>query len=141
MPDIIVVSDAVESTLVDLGGKSRREQVEAKTSRRGRETFNEGKEIECPKRKVIRVEPEETHDNVREAKSTEQEEEEDGTFVPSEVSFPQKPLFRCDNQCSEKTLSYWQLASVVINEGEESHTTNICQMCFNNSLKAKGETH
>ena len=33
-------------------------------------------------------------------------------------------MFRCDNQCSEKTLSFLQLASVVIQEGEESNTTN-----------------
>ena len=61
------------------------------------------------------------------------------TFAPSAMSVPQKPLFRCDNQCSEKTLSYWQLASLVSNAGEESYTTNLCQKCFNYSLKAKGE--
>ena len=55
------------------------------------------------------------------------------------VSVPQKPLFRCDNQCSEKTLSYWQLAVVVNNEGEESYTTNPCQKCFNKSLKEEGK--
>ena len=54
--------------------------------------------------------------------------------------FPQKMMFRCDKQCSEKSLSYWQLTSVVINEGEESYTTNLCQKCFDNSLMAKGET-
>ena len=85
------------------------------------------------------MESEETQDNVREAKGTEQEEKDERIFVPSAVSVPQKPLFRCDNQCSEKTLSYWQLVSVVIDEGEESYTTNLCQMCFNNSLKANGE--
>ena len=37
-----------------------------------------------------------------------------------------------------KTLSFWQLASVVIQEGEESYTTNLCQKCYNDSLKAKG---
>ena len=42
------------------------------------------------------------------------------SFVPSAMSVPQKPLFRCDNQCSEKTLSYWQLTSVVVNEGDEA---------------------
>ena len=46
---------------------------------------------------------EEAQDYVREAKSTEYEEEEERTFVPSAVSVPLKPLFRCDNQCSEKT--------------------------------------
>ena len=47
-------------------------------------------------------------------------------------------MFRCDNQWSEKTFSFWQTASVVIKEGEESYTTNFCQTCYNESLKAKG---
>ena len=59
VPAIIIVSDAVEGTFVDLDGESRREQVEAKLSRRGREILNEGEEIESPKRRVIRVESEE----------------------------------------------------------------------------------
>ena len=46
-------------------------------------------------------------------------------------------LFRCDNQCSEKTLSYWQLASVVLNEGDEAYTTNLCQKCFNKHSEGK----
>ena len=41
VPEIIIVSDAVESTFVDLDGKSRREQVEAKFS--GRERKRERK--------------------------------------------------------------------------------------------------
>ena len=68
VPEIIIVSDAVEGTLVDLDGESRHEQVEAKLSRRGREILNEGEEIRSPKRKVIRVESEETQDYVREEK-------------------------------------------------------------------------
>ena len=84
-----------------------------------------------PKRKVIRVESEETHDNVREERSTEFEEEEERTFIPSAASVPLKPLFRCDKQCSEKTLSNWQLASVVLNEGDEAYTTRLCQKCVN----------
>ena len=88
---------------------------------------------------MIRVESEETQDYVREAKSTEYEEEEERTFEPSAVSVPLKPLFRCDNQCSEKTFSLWQLASVVVNEGDEAKTTNLCQKCFNKRLQAKGE--
>ena len=35
VPEIIIVSDAVESTFVDLDGESRPEQVEIKLSRRG----------------------------------------------------------------------------------------------------------
>ena len=101
----------------------------------------EGEEIKSPKRKVIGVESEETQDYVGEAKSTEHEEEEERTFVPSAVSVrvPLKPLFRCDNQCSEKTLIYWQLASVVVNEGDEAHATNLCQNCFNKHFQAQGE--
>ena len=65
---------------------------------------------------------------------------EEISFVPSAISVPQKPLFRCDNRCSEKTLSFWQFASVVIiKEGEESYTTNFCQQCCNESLVARGE--
>ena len=48
----------------------------------------------------------------------------------------EEPLFRCDNQCSEKTLSFWQLASVVIKEGEESYAANLCHKFYNDSLKA-----
>ena len=83
------------------------------------------------------MESEETQDYVREGKSTEHEEEEERTFVPSAVSVPLNPLFRCDNQCSEKTLSYWQVASVEVNEGDEAYTTNLCQKCFNKHLQAK----
>ena len=84
-----------------------------------------------PKRKVMRVESEETQ-----AKDLNQEESEEISFVPSAISVPQKPLFRCDNQCSEKTLSFWQFASVVIKEGEDSYTPNLCQQCFHDSLVA-----
>ena len=41
---------------------------------------------------MIRVESEETQDYVREAKSTEQEEVEEMSFVPSAVSVPQKMI-------------------------------------------------
>ena len=139
VPEVIIVSDAVEGTPVDLDGESRHEHVEGKLLRWRREMLNEDEEIRSPKRKVIRVESEETQDYVKEGESTEKEEEEERTFVPSAASVPPKPLFRCDRQCSEKTLSYWQLASVVVNEGDEAHTTNLCQMCFNKHLQAKGE--
>ena len=139
VPEIIIVSDAVEGTFVDLDGESHHEQVETKLSRRGREMLNEGEEIRSPKRKVIRVESEESQDHVREENSTEFEEEEERTFIPSAVSVPLKPLFRCHKQCSEKTLSCWQLAAVVLNEGDEAYTTNLCQKCFNKHPQAKGE--
>ena len=64
VPENMTVSDAVEGTFVDLYGESRHEHVEAKLSKRGRQMLNEGEEIRSPKRKVIRVESEETHDPV-----------------------------------------------------------------------------
>ena len=63
--EIMIVSDAVEGTFVDLDGESCSEQVVAKLSRREREApSEEGEEIKSPKRKVIRVESEETQDYV-----------------------------------------------------------------------------
>ena len=50
MLEIIIVSDAVEGTFVGLDCESRREQVEAKLSRRGREMLNEGEEINKSKK-------------------------------------------------------------------------------------------
>ena len=44
------------------------------------------------------------------------EEAEEISFVPSAISVPPKPMFRCDNRCSEKAISFWQFASVVIEE-------------------------
>ena len=76
---------------------------------------------------------------MREAKDTGQEEAEGLSFLPRAISAPRKPMYLSDNQCSEKTLSFWQLASVVIQEGEEPYTTNLCQKCCNDSLKAKWE--
>ena len=107
--EIFVVSDAVESTNVDLDGKSRREQAEEISSRiEEREAPGKGgEEILSPKRKVVRVASEETQDYVREAKSAEKEEVEERNFVPGAVSVPQQVLFRCDKQCSVRSLSYW----------------------------------
>ena len=140
MPETGIVADGVEGIFVDLNGEDHQERGQVKNHRSQSDVPGEqGEESKSPKRKIIRVESEETQDYVREAKSTDQEEAEEMTFVPSAMSVPQKPLFRCDNQCSEKTLSFWQLASVVIQEGEESDTTNLRQKCYNQSLKAKGD--
>ena len=87
--------------------------------------------------KILRVESEEAQDYVREANDTDQEEAEELIFVPSAISVPRKLMFRCDNRCSERTLRFWQLGSVVVKEGEESYTTNVCQKCYNESPKAK----
>ena len=89
-------------------GHQKREQV--KRCRRESEAPGEGGEEvqKSLKRKVIRVESKEIHDYVRRAKDMNQEEAEEISFVPSAISVLQKPLFRCDNHCSAKTLSFWQ---------------------------------
>ena len=66
------------------------------------------------------MESEETQDYVREEKIIEFEDEKQRTFIPSAVGVPLKLLFRCDKQCSEKSHSCWQLASVMVNEGDEA---------------------
>ena len=38
----------------------------------------------------------------------------------------------------DKALRCWQFASVVVNDGEESNTVNLCQQCYNESLTAQG---
>ena len=78
---------------------------------------------------------------MREADDMNQEESEEISFVPGAISIPQKPFFCCDNQCSEKTLSFWQFASVVMKDCEESYTTSFCQQCCNKSVEAKGDKH
>ena len=60
------------------------------------------------------------------------------SFVPSAISIPRGPMFWCDNRCSDKALRFWQFASVVVDDGEEVHTVNLCQQCYNESLTAQG---
>ena len=75
MPETRVVADGVEGIFVDLDGEGHQErrQVQNHRSQSGVQG-EEGEEIKSPKRKVIRVEPEETQDYVREAKGTDPEE-------------------------------------------------------------------
>ena len=61
-------------------------------------------------------------------------EQEEGVSYRARSAFRKSRCFRCDNQCSEKSLSLWELVSVVIKEGEESHITNLCQKCYDESL-------
>ena len=137
VPEIIVVSDAVEGTPVDLDGESRHEQVEAQLLRREREMLNENQESRSPERKVIRVESEEIQDYVKEGKSTEQEEEEKWTFTEcGERSAKALVSLRQTMQRKDPQLL---AAGVVVNEGDEACTTNLCQKCFNKHLQAKGE--
>ena len=67
------------------------------------------------------------------------EEAEEISFVPSALSVPRGLVFWCDNRCSDKALRFWQFASVVVNNGEEAHTFNLCQQCYNERLTAHGQ--
>ena len=131
-------------------GESHHGQVRAKITRKERENqtkieekvhgkapSNEGAEVQSPKRKVIRVESEETQDYVRESLNLSQDEAEEISFLPSAISIPQRPMFWCDNRCSDKALRFWQFASVVVEDVKESYTANLCQQ-YNESLTAKG---
>ena len=48
-------------------------------------------------------------------------------------------MFWCDNRCSDKALTLWQFASVVVDDVKEAHTINLCQQCYNESLTAQGQ--
>ena len=101
-----VLWNGVESVPGYPDGEGRHERVQVKSSRRGNEAPGEGgEEVKSPKRKVIRVESEETQDYVREANDLNQEESEEISFVPSGISVPQKPSF-VTIRCSEKTPQF-----------------------------------
>ena len=77
---------------------------------------------------------------MRKVKGTDQEETEERSFAPSAISAPRRPLFCCDNQCGEKTLSSWQFASVVIKKNARHHTLPIYARNVTSSLgRQKGE--
>ena len=68
--------------------------------------LNGGEEIRSPKRKVIRVESEETQDYVREEKITEFEEEKQRTFIPSAVGVPLNPCFGVTSNAAQRTSAF-----------------------------------
>ena len=73
-------------------------------------------EVQGPKRRVIRVESEETQDYARERLAHEEISQEDADeigFVPSALSEPRGAFYWCDNRCSDEALRYLQIASVV----------------------------
>ena len=59
-------------------------------------------------------------------------------FVPSALGEPRGPIDWCDNRCSEKATRYWQIASMVIEEGGEAHTINLSRQCYNEKLAQQG---
>ena len=44
-----------------------------------------------------------------------------------------------DNRCSDKAVRCWQFASVVVEEGGEVHTVNLCQQCCNKQMVQQGK--
>ena len=89
------------------------------------------------RKKVIRVESEETQDHVRKSLNLSRYEAEEISCVPSAISIPQRPMFWCDNRCSDKALSFWQF-SVVIDCVTKSCMANLCQQCYNENSVVKG---
>ena len=87
---------------------------------------------------MIRVESEETQDYVGESLNLSREEAGEKSFVPSALSIPRGPTFWCDSRCSDKALRFWQFASVVVEDGKEAYTINLCQQCYNEGLTANG---
>ena len=96
-------------------------------------------EVQDPKRRVIRVESEETHDYVRERLAIRQEEADEIGFVPSASREPRGVYCWCENRCSEKALRYMQTASMVIEEGGEARTINLFQRWYNEKLVQQGK--
>ena len=103
----------------------------------GKAPGEEGAEIQSPKRKVIRVVSEETQNYVRESTNLSWDEAEEMSFVPGAIGIPQRPMFWCDNRCSDKALRFWQFALVVVEYGKESHMANLCQQ-LQRKLDGKG---
>ena len=83
-------------------------------------------EIQSQRRKVIRIESEETQDYVCDTLAISEEEADESEL--------RGVIYWCDNQCSDKALRYMQIASMVIEEGGEAHTINSCQQCHNEKL-------
>ena len=40
---------------------------------------------------------------------------------PAPSANHENPFINCDNRCTEKAVRYWQIASVVVEEGGEAH--------------------
>ena len=95
-------------------------------------------EVQVPKRRVIRVEPGETQDHVRETLAISQEEGDEIVCVPSALSELRGAHHWCDNRCSDKAQRYMQIASIVIENGGEARTVNLCQQCYNEKLVQQG---
>ena len=68
--------------------KERENQTKMEKKVNEKASREEGAEVQSPRRKVIRVESEETEDYVRESLKLSLEEAEEMSFVPSALSIP-----------------------------------------------------
>ena len=116
-PEAIGLESEVNSVSMNPEGERRHRHVRAEMARkeRGNQTrleknvnekalWDDGAEVQSPKRKVIRVESEETQDYVRDSSNLRREEAEEISFVPSALSIPRGPMVECDNRCTDKAL-------------------------------------
>ena len=94
----------------------------------------ESAEMQSPKRKVIRVDSEETQDYVCETLAIGQEEAEEIGFVPSALSEPRGPIRWCVNRCSEKPSDTGRLRQWLL-----AHTISLCRQCYNEQLVQQGK--
>ena len=85
------------------------------------------------------MESEETQDYVRETLAISQEEADEIGFVPSAPGQPRGAIYWCDSRCSEKTIRKRQIAPMVIEEGGEARTINLCKLCHNAKLVQQGK--
>ena len=91
--------------------KVARKEAPMENNVNGKALREEDAEFQSPKRKVLRVESEETQDYVRESLNLRLKQAEAISFGPSALSSPREPMFWCDNRCSDKALRFWQFAS------------------------------
>ena len=80
---------------------------------------------------MFRVESEETQDYVRETLAVSQEEADGMGIVPSAT-------YWCDNRCSEKAIRYWQMTSMIEEDGE-ARAINLCKLRYNVKLVQQGK--
>ena len=107
-PEVTVLWNEAEGGRADTSkhhekGKTRSSDSKRRAYRNA--PGEEGEEIQSQKKKVIRVESEETQDYVRESLDLSRDEAEEICFVPGAISIPQRPMFWCDNRCSEEKPS------------------------------------
>ena len=128
--EIIVVLHEAEGVSVNLNGEGHHERAQASPREKG-------EEVQSPKKESDSGGIRRNTGLCEKSNGLESGAGRRNRFCANAVSVSPKPMFRCDNGCSEKTFSYWQLETVVIKEGEEPHTINICQQCYNKIFGGK----